>query len=135
MAAAGGATLVLTVLGTGAASARTAQPTTKKATVVVHVVDRAPFGKMLATVKGASLYIHPKGTCTGSCLVIWPPLLMPRGTTMPGGVSDLGTKKDAHGRLQVTCDRQALYTFSGDSGTSVNGNGVGGFKVATVRRG
>jgi len=34
--------------------------------------------------------------------------------------------------LQVTYHKQRLYTFTGDSGHSVNGNGVAGFKVAKV---
>lgn len=100
---------------------------------VVQVVDRPPVGKMLATVKGASLYVHPGGPCTGGCLTVWPPLLMPKGKTMPTGAKGLGTTPDgSKGRLQVTYHDLPLYTFTGDSGTSVNGNGVGGFEAATT---
>jgi hypothetical protein len=35
-------------------------------------------------------------------------------------------------RRQVTYLGKALYTFESDSGTSLNGNGVGGFKAAKV---
>ena len=39
-----------------------------------------------------TLYIESSGTCTGGCLTIWPPLLMPKGKTKPAGVaSGLGT--------------------------------------------
>jgi len=38
----------------------------------------------------------------------------------------------ALGRLQVTYHKMRLYTFINDSGTSVTGNGVAGFKVAKV---
>jgi len=42
-------------------------------------------------------------------------------------VKGLGTVKLANGHLQVTFNKEPLYTFSGDSGHSVNGNGVGPF--------
>jgi hypothetical protein len=88
---------------------------------------------MLATTKGASLYIHPGGPCSASCLTVWPALLMPKGTTVPLGASCLKTKPfGSRGRLQVTYHSQKLYTFTGDSGTSVNGNGVGGFQAAKI---
>ena len=100
---------------------------------VVNVATRAPFGKILTRTNGLSLYIHPNGSCDASCRTIWPPLLMPAGTTTPLGAkclktAPLGTK------LQVTYHGQRLFSFTGDSGTSVNGNGVAGFKVAKVTR-
>ncbi len=111
-----------------------AQATTTKTEAVVKVVDRAPFGKMLATVKGASLYTT-SSACTGGCLNVWPPLLMTEGKTVPTGVSGLSTVKVTIGTshdLQVTFKGKRLYRFRSDSGTSVNGNGVGGFKVAKI---
>lgn len=101
---------------------------------VVKVVDRAPFGKMLATVSGASLYTTASA-CTGECLHIWPPLLMAKGKTKPTGSSGLSTVKvtiAGNHDLQVTYKGKRLYRFASDSGSSVRGNGVGGFKVATV---
>jgi predicted lipoprotein with Yx(FWY)xxD motif len=115
--------------------AAAAPRTTGTSATVVKVVKRAPIGKMLATKKGASLYTHPGGPCTGSCLSVWPALLMPKGTTTPLGASCLATVASAtSGRLQVTYHGQALYTFTGDSGTSVNGNGVAGFEAAKVTK-
>ena len=111
-----------------------AQAATSKAEAVVKVVDRAHFGKMLATEKGASLYTT-SSSCTGGCLGVWPPLLMAKGKTTPTGVSGLSTAKVTIGSshdLQVTYKGKRLYRFISDSGTSVNGNGVGGFKVAKV---
>ena len=132
---AGTALEVLAVAGVSvmapAVSAQAATGTTQR---VVEVVTRAPFGKMLATLKGRSLYTTTS-PCTGSCLVAWPPLLMASGKTTPTGVTGLGTVAlTFHGvpRLQVTYHGSALYKFVSDSGTSVNGNGVGGFKVAKV---
>jgi predicted lipoprotein with Yx(FWY)xxD motif len=123
----------LTSVAVGVSAAQAAPAVTNKA-VVVHVVTRHPFGKMLATVRGRSLYILPSGTCTGACLGIWPPLLMPRGTKFPRGTHCLATVRFGH-RLQVVYRKKRLYLFSGDTGTSVNGNNVGGFKVAKFKTG
>jgi len=120
----------MTALSADLVSAQAAPTVTKRATVV-KVVTRRPFGKILATIHGRSLYIKPSGSCTGQCLVAWPPLLMPKGKTIPVGTRCLGTKPRGR-RLQVTYRNQRLYLFSGDSGSSVNGDGVAGFKVAKV---
>ena len=102
--------------------------------VVVAAAKRTGFGTILVTINGGhSLYEHPGGPCTGSCLSIWPPLLMPAGKTVPKGASCLATVKQGS-NLQVTYHGQALYTFTGDSGHSVNGNGVAGFLVAKVTK-
>jgi predicted lipoprotein with Yx(FWY)xxD motif len=100
--------------------------------VVVKVATRGSFGRILSTVGGRTLYKHPGGPCTGSCLAIWPRLLMPRGKTAPLGTAHLRTVLLASGRRQVTYRNQRLYTFVNDSGTSVTGNGVAGFVVAKV---
>jgi predicted lipoprotein with Yx(FWY)xxD motif len=105
-----------------------------KAATVVQEHKRGGFGTILTTVKGRSLYYIPSNSCNSSCLSIWPALLMPKGKTVPKGAKCLGTAKFGK-HLQVTYDKHRLYTFTGDSGTSVNGNGVGGFKVAKVVRG
>jgi predicted lipoprotein with Yx(FWY)xxD motif len=132
-----GASLVITLTAAAAvtgpaAGAQPALPHSKAATVV-HEASRAHFGKIVVTASsGAALYYLPSGSCTGTCLTIWPRLLMPRGKTKPRGANCLGTKR-VGSRLQVTYRGKRLYTFTGDSGHSVNGNGVGGFKVAKVR--
>jgi predicted lipoprotein with Yx(FWY)xxD motif len=92
-------------------------------------VTRHRFGKILATVHGRALYIRPHSGCSGTCLVSWPPLLMPKGKTIPLGTHCLGTMARGH-RRQVTYRGKRLYLFSGDMGTSVNGNNLFGFKVA-----
>ena len=101
---------------------------------VVTVVTRAPVGKMLATIKGASLYTS-SASCTASCLTVWPPLVMPVGKTVPTGTKGLATTPITVGgkhHLQVTYRGKALYRFTGDSGTSLNGNGLGTFKAAVL---
>jgi predicted lipoprotein with Yx(FWY)xxD motif len=107
-------------------------PATHKKVHVVKVVTRKPFGKMLATTKGASLYYLPKGSCSGQCLNFWPPLVLPKGSTAtPAGTTCLGTATFGHLR-QVTYRGHRLYRFSEDRGTSVKGNGQAGFVVAKV---
>ena len=97
--------------------------------IVVAVASRHGFGKILVTVgAGMALYENPAG-CNAGCRSIWPPLLMPKGKTTPKGAKCLGTAALGR-RLQVTYNGQRLYTFTGDTGHSVNGNGVAGFVVA-----
>lgn len=99
---------------------------------VVQAATRTGFGKILVTVSvGHSLYLLPTGSCSASCQSIWPPLVMPAGKTIPKGASCLKTAKLGT-KLQVTYHGKRLYTFTGDSGHSVNGNGVAGFMVAKV---
>ncbi len=129
------------VSGTAIAAAGTAQPQASQAAAVsrsatvVKEATRHHFGKILVIVKGRALYYLPSGSCTGQCLSVWPRLAMPAGKTIPKGAPCLGTKPfGTHHRLQVTYRKHRLYTFTGDSGTSVNGNGVAGFVVARVAR-
>jgi len=126
------AVLALSVASAPVASAHGAKKS--KTATVVQVVSRAPYGTMLATLGGASLYTTP-GSCTGGCLTVWPPLVMPKGKKVPTGFTGLSTVKVKVGHashLQVTYNGRPLYTFDADAGTSVNGNDVGGFVVATV---
>ena len=138
-AAIGMAALAGTLAAVPAAGAQAATSGTKTTKKVVEVVSRVPEGKttpitMLATTGGASLYIAPATGCTGSCLTVWPPLQIGAGKT-PTGIKGLGTTRvmiSGKSRRQVTYLGKALYTFEDDSGTSLNGNGVGGFKAAKV---
>ena len=122
-------TTVATAGVAGAAQAQVRPASAGTSATVVAVASRHGFGKILVTVSvGMALYENPAG-CNATCRSIWPPLLMPTGATTPKGAKCLGTK--ALGRkLQVTYNGQRLYTFTGDSGHSVNGNGVAGFVVA-----
>src|SRR6201999_2349002 len=54
-----------------------------------------------------------KFTCVGPCLKLWPPLIVPAGTT-PTGPAKLGTVKRPDGRTQVTYKGRPLYTYTGD---------------------
>ena len=127
-----GAAALLAVLVMAIAAPTSGASSGTSAKVVV-VVTRGSFGQILAT-PGArmTLYIRPSGSCTGACLTAWPPLLMPAGKTTPTGTTGLGTKAFQTTKLQVTYNGKRLYTFAGDTGHSVNGNGVAGFVVAQV---
>jgi predicted lipoprotein with Yx(FWY)xxD motif len=132
--------LATALAGSGAAvmagvSAASATHSHAKATsaVVVKVAKRPTIGKMLVVPgTGRALYILPSGTCTGSCTQVWPALVMPAGATVPKGARCLGTVAFGTNQLQVTYHKQPLYTFAQDSGHSVSGNGVAGFKAAKV---
>lgn len=128
-----GTTAVATV---GVAAAQTAPGPASHSAKVVLQRHRAHFGKILVTPRaGMALYFKPHGRCTGSCLAIWPRLVMPRGKTIPRGARCLGTAHfGRHHRLQVTYHGKRLYTFVQDMGHSVTGNNVEGFKVAKVIR-
>ena len=123
--------MVGALLVTTTASAQVEAMKSKSATVVNETV-RGNLGEILTTTTGLTLYIQPRGTCSGGCLTIWPPLLMPKHKTKPLGVSSgLGTVK-MRSRRQVTYEGKRLYTFYTDSGASTNGEGQGGFVVAQV---
>jgi predicted lipoprotein with Yx(FWY)xxD motif len=138
-AAIGMAALAGSLAAVPAVGAQAATSSTRAAKKVVEVVSRVPEGKttpitMLATTGGASLYIAPATGCTGACLTVWPPLQIGAGET-PTGIKGLGTMRvmiSGKSRRQVTYLGKLLYTFESDSGTSLNGNGVGGFKAAKV---
>jgi hypothetical protein len=141
----GAATLAVAMAGTAAAAgpmaaqaapvrpaAHAAAAHATKSVVIVKVVTRRHFGKILATTKGRALYVLPHGSCGAGCLSFWPRLVMPKGKTIPKGTTCLSTAKFGKHGLQVTYRKMRLYTFTSDSGTSVNGNGVAGFKVAKL---
>jgi predicted lipoprotein with Yx(FWY)xxD motif len=126
------ALLALAALSTVTARAHAAGTPATNSAVVVKVAQRGGFGKILTTIGGRTLYKHPNGPCTGGCLTIWPPLLLPVGKTIPKGIKGLRAALLPSGRRQVTYRHRRLYTFVNDSGTSVTGNGVAGFLVAKL---
>ena len=115
----------------GVAAAQTGPGPRATNALVVMEAFRMGFGKVVVVHgSGRALYTNTAG-CSAACQSIWPPLLMPAGTTTPTGAPCLGTA--AHGtRLQVTYHKLRLYEFVNDTGHSVNGNGVAGFHVAKV---
>ena len=101
----------------------------------VTVASKSSVGSVLTNAQGMTLYHFTADTagvssCTGGCASIWPPLVLPAGTTSPvagKGVDGLGTITRSDGSVQVTYDKEPLYTFSGDmSSTDAKGQGVEG---------
>jgi predicted lipoprotein with Yx(FWY)xxD motif len=108
-----------------------------------RVVKTAKVGgrTILVNRNGMTLYhlsVERKGhfICTDkTCLSIWKPLVVPRGTT-PTGVKSLGTVKRPDGRSQVAYKGGPLYTFVEDKKAGdMKGNGfkdVGTWRVIAV---
>lgn len=118
-------------------STASSKAATSTAADAVTTATRGSFGNILVTGAGVTLYRYDADrpnmpTCTGSCAMAWPPLLLPAGTTsVKAGarLTGVGSVMLSDGQSQVTYNKMPLYTFASDSGTSVNGQGVGGFSV------
>jgi predicted lipoprotein with Yx(FWY)xxD motif len=97
---------------------------------VAGEAENAPLGKVvLTTTKGRTLYSlsverNGKFICTGSCLSVWHPLMVPMGVR-PAGPVKLGTIKRPEGGTQVTYKGRPLYRFGGDTKAGqANGEGI-----------
>lgn len=109
-------------------------PVTGAATV--NVAEVGTFGQALVDGEGRSLYLFTNDTqdsgtssCTGDCLVKWPPLLTDgepvAGTGMDAAM--LGTITLPDGTTQVTYNGWPLYYFADDTAPGdALGQGVGG---------
>jgi predicted lipoprotein with Yx(FWY)xxD motif len=100
----------------------------------VKVSSQSPVGtEILVSSKGLTLYHflrEGKGTikCTGSCSMLWLPLVVLAGAKPVAGAGldagKLGTVRRPDGRLQVTYNGLALYRdFYDKSGGQANGQG------------
>lgn len=103
-----------------------AQAATKS---VAKESENAALGEtVLTTNKGKTLYSlsvekNGKFICTGGCLSVWKPLVVPKGVT-PKGPVKLGTVKRPDGRTQVTYKGRPLYSFNADKPGEANGEGL-----------
>ncbi|MCL7377922.1 hypothetical protein [Streptomyces sp. 35G-GA-8] len=85
-------------------------------------VKTGPFGKILVNGKGHTLYLFEadkakKSTCSGDCIVDWPPALV-KGTPQAGtGVKAnlLTTTTRSDGTKQAMYNGHPLYTFREDT--------------------
>lgn len=135
--------IVLVVLAVGGSyiwlhnSSTTPTSSSSKATVnnaVVVTRTSSSLGDYLAEADGRALYTYGKDSsgvsnCTGSCILSWP-AYQDKGsnTNLPTNVGTI--KRSDNGETQYTYNGMPLYTFVGDVGTHVTGNGVSGFSVA-----
>lgn len=97
--------------------------------LVVKTANNATLHqKVLVNRNGLTLYslsVEQRGRfiCTGSCLSLWTPLVVAKGTT-PTGALHLGTVRRPDGRAQVSYRGRPLYTFTQDRKPGdVKGNG------------
>jgi predicted lipoprotein with Yx(FWY)xxD motif len=114
------------VLGNAGGASASGQATMS----VVKEAQNETLGRtVLTNKKGHTLYSlsvekNGKFTCTGECLSVWHPLVVPAGVK-PTGPVKLGIVKRPDGRLQVTYRGRPLYRFGGDAKAGdVNGEGV-----------
>src|ERR1035441_4883847 len=107
-----------------------------KTATVVKTVKYSKFGTIFVNTEAFALYVSSKDTknhsnCTGQCIALWPPLVVPAGVTPIGkGVSGLGVATRPSGQHQVTYKNKPLYLFVSDKKRGqVTGQGVSGFSV------
>ncbi len=107
--------------------------------VVVTLWKSPHDGRVLVTTRGFALYTYGRDTkdhsnCAGSCLAVWPPLLVAKGVVPLGrGVAGIGVMTRANGQRQVTFHGLPLYLFKSDTRRDeVTGQNVADFHVAHV---
>lgn len=130
------AVVALAACGGSNSSSSSKKPTASTATrsVVVATAKNSKLGTILVDNQGMTLYTLTNAgqpvACSGACLTVWPPLLLPSGTskaTGSAGVGGLGTVA-AGGQQEVTVNGSPLYHFSGDHAAGdVNGEGINSF--------
>ena len=106
-----------------------------QAPVTIGISFNEAVGTYLTDDAGNTLYVFIQdnansSNCADSCAQNWPPVIVPSADAVSGVAElagELGTFARAdNGSLQVTYNRQPLYTFAGDTDTGqVNGEGVG----------
>jgi predicted lipoprotein with Yx(FWY)xxD motif len=84
---------------------------------------------VLANAAGLTVYTFDPdqlnvSNCTASCAQIWPPVVVPAGSTLSAPAA---TILRADGKVQVTFNGHPLYTYIGDRASGQdNGNGLNG---------
>ncbi len=118
--------LALLLLAVGVSQAFAAKSSKR----VAASAENSTLGKtVLTTTKGRTLYSlsvekNGKFICTGSCLSVWHPLMVPAGVR-PTGPVKLGTVERPEGGTQVTYKGRPLYRFGGDTKAGqANGEGI-----------
>jgi predicted lipoprotein with Yx(FWY)xxD motif len=129
MAIVGAGTLVVSAYGLVGAPAFANSKTSSAPKVTVKAKKLKGVGTVYVDAKGNTLYTLTNAgqavACTGACAAIWPPLLIPAGSTPKGakGVTGLGSAAG-----QVTDAGLPLYRFSHDTKAGqANGEGISSF--------
>ena len=127
--------LAAAALAAPAAGAMSAAP-------VIKQKDKV-FGTILATRGHKALYYwtieknaRGKVRCTGACAKAWPPLVVGSKAAVPhrlaGVKGTFGTVRRPDGRLQVTYNGLAVYTYGDEGPNQVLCNNVDGWFVLRV---
>jgi predicted lipoprotein with Yx(FWY)xxD motif len=125
--------LAALVLGSGAGAANPTYP--------ARTMKAAGFGTVLASTNLQALYYwskEPKGAirCTGACAKLWPPLVVPKGAkvarTVKGIKGTFGTIRRPDGRVQLTYNGRAVYSYVHEGPRKVLCDNVDGWFVVRV---
>lgn len=113
----------------GSVAFATSQATAQAAPTTITIEKNTPWGPVLATSTGKTVYrfvkdAPNKSNCSGACTVAWPPVLLAKGQTKPAGkgVNHLGAIMRSNGSHQVTYEGIPLYTFVRDTKGTIDGN-------------
>lgn len=119
--------------GTQSSSKSSSNKASSSSSATVSTTKVPGYGTVLASAKGAPLYLltsDPSGgsSCSGSCAKQWPPLTVSGKPTAGSGVSAsmLSSFKRSDGSTQVLYNGQALYTHPGLSASAVAGTASDG---------
>jgi predicted lipoprotein with Yx(FWY)xxD motif len=101
-------------------------------------VAKTDLGRILVDAKGRTIYLFEKdagakSTCSGDCLVDWPPVTTSGTPTVGTGLtaSKVATTRSADGKRQVTYNGHPLYLYEGDrSAGDTSGQGLKAFGAA-----
>lgn len=130
---------------TSGGSTPTTTASTAAGSVKIDGTNVSGVGTVLVNDAGFTLYhlkteTASKIDCTGSCVGVWPPVLLPAGVTAAhagmGLSGALGTTQRPDGGTQVTYNGFPLYTYSGDTAAGqANGQGIQGVWFAVTAAG
>jgi predicted lipoprotein with Yx(FWY)xxD motif len=129
------ALVVAAAFAVPAADAAPAPPVTK--------IRAAGFGYVLARRDRQALYYWQvekraggKIRCVGACAAAWPPLLVPSAAAVPKRVAGIrgtfGVIRRPNGRLQVTHNGLAVYTYAHEGPGEVRCDNVDGWFVVRL---
>jgi predicted lipoprotein with Yx(FWY)xxD motif len=106
-------------------------------------IRAAGFGPVLARSDRQALYYWQvekkaggKVRCTGTCAVLWPPLVVRSRAAVPAHIAGIkgtfGVIRRPDGRLQVTHDRLPVYTYVHEGPGVVRCDNVNGWFVVRL---
>lgn len=116
-------------------SSPTASSTASSAAAALLSTADSTYGTIVVDNAGMTVYMFDKDTqgsgassCSGQCLVAWPPVVATSATPEVDGVSgDVGTITRDDGTVQATLDGWPLYYWQGDAAPGdATGQGVQG---------